>query len=89
MCKELEITIEEKARAMEHSCECFLFAPFNKVYRSPILQIRAGNTVLLERKSKTSIRSRNGRISDPIKYKVKEVITEEQVMLNWLLTGSK
>ena len=74
---------------MEHTSESYLFAPFNKVYRSPILQIKGNSTVLLERRSKTSIHSKSNRITDPIKYKFKNVVTDEQAMLRHLLGTGK
>jgi hypothetical protein len=67
-----------------------LFAPFNKVYRSPILQIKSG-AVTIERKSKTSalaVNNRN-RIVDGIKYKFKNIVTDEQQLLKSLFSGEE
>jgi len=58
--------------------------PFNKVYRSPILQIKAGGQILLERKSKTAPLGKDNKILDPIKYKFKSIVTDEQMMIKLL-----
>jgi dihydrofolate reductase len=74
---------------LDNHCESYLFAPFNKVYRSPILQVKSGGTILLERKSKTSIHGHSQRISDALKYRFKHVLTDEQTLLRHLFGGSK
>lgn len=58
------------------------------MYRSPILQAKANGTVLLQRKSKSGFQSDQGRSSDPIKYRFKQVVTDEQAILK-LLLGQK
>ncbi len=50
--------------------------PFNKVYRSPIIQIKPGGHVLLERKSKTAPIGKDHNIADPIKYRFKSVVVD-------------
>jgi hypothetical protein len=71
--------------------ECILFAPFNKVYRSPILQLKPG-CITLERKSKTSSLATAGnrtRIVDGFKYKFKAVMTDEQLLLKHLFCSEE
>lgn len=68
-----------------------LFAPFNKVYRSPILQLKPG-CLTLERKSKTSALTSAGsrtRIVDGLRYKFKTVLTDEQLLLKYLFCGEE
>jgi len=50
--------------------------------------LKAGGQILLERRSKTSIHSRNINC-DPIKFRFKHVVTDEQEMIRQLLHGSK
>lgn len=52
------------------------------------MQIKKGGTVLLQRQSKTSLMGQSGRIVDPIKYKFKNVTTDEQQIVKLLLNGS-
>lgn len=70
--------------------ECFLFAPFNKVYRSPILQVKPG-CLILERKSKTSnlVVGNRTKIVDGFKYKFRNVVTDEQVLLHSLFGATR
>jgi hypothetical protein len=43
---ELNSHFKNKLEEIELIPECYLFAPFNKVYRSPILQIKPGCLIL-------------------------------------------
>jgi hypothetical protein len=65
-----------------------LYVPFNKAYRSPILQTKGNGTILLQRKSKAGFQSDQNRSSDPIRYRFKHVLTDEQAVLK-LLLGQK
>jgi len=57
--------------------ECYLFAPFSKVYTSPIIQIKTG-CVHLARKSKTVPLAKNeNKILDPIIYKIRNIVKDQ------------
>lgn len=69
---------------------CYVFLPFNKLYRSPIIQMRNNNTIVLERKSKTTnIASNKNKIVDGIKFKFKNIVTDEQLLLKSLFYDLK
>lgn len=63
-------------RTANAAVECYLFAPFNKLYRSPIVQIKSSTALNLARKSKTAALVDNQKIVDGIKYKFRHIFTD-------------
>jgi hypothetical protein len=59
------------------------FIPFNKLYRSPILQLKSKDKLILARKYKgTSIVTNQGRITDGKIFKISNIVTDEDEMLD-------
>lgn len=54
------------------------FIPFNKLYRSPVVQLKSKDRVILARRYKgSSIVANQGRITDGKIYKLPAILTEE------------
>lgn len=66
------------------SCQ-IVFVPFNKLYRSPILQLKDKNRLILARKYKGSNMSiKDGKICDGTIFKFNKIITDEDQLLDLL-----
>lgn len=67
---------------------CVTFIPFNKLYRSPILQLKSKDKVILARKYKgSSITANQDRITDGKIYRLPDILTDEEDMIDGLCSG--
>ena len=73
-----EISFANSFQETRTLCQQVVFVPFNKLYRSPVLQMKDKNKLILARKYKgTNVNIRDGKIADGKIYKFQRVVSDE------------